>query len=148
MKCPYCFHDETKVVDKRETEDLDTTRRRRECLKCEKRFTTYERVESLDLVVIKKDGSREAFDREKIYHGILKACNKLPVTSEEVSSMADRIVQRVRNMEELEIKSNNIGRLVMKELLKINKVAYLRFASVCKEFDDPKHFEQELELIR
>ena len=145
MQCPFCKYIDTRVIDSRVTDT--EVRRRRECPKCDKRFTTYEKAE-LELTVIKKDGSREPFDREKIYNGILKACNKLPVTSEEVSSMADRIVQRVRNMDELEIKSSVIGRLVMKELLKVNKVAYLRFASVCKEFDDPKHFEQELELIR
>ena len=106
MKCPYCFHDETKVVDKRETEDLDTTRRRRECLKCEKRFTTYERVESLDLVVIKKDGRREAFDREKIKKGVIKACEKRPISYEQIDNFVDKLESELRKLKTKEIQKS------------------------------------------
>ena len=149
MKCPYCFHDETKVVDKRETEDLDTTRRRRECLKCEKRFTTYERVESLDLVVIKKDGRREAFDREKIKKGVIKACEKRPISYEQIDNFVDKLESDLRKLKTKEIQSNLIGEKIMNGLKRLDKIAYIRFASVYRSFADVTDFQKELkDLIK
>ena len=149
MKCPYCFHDETKVVDKRETEDLDTTRRRRECLKCEKRFTTYERVESLDLVVIKKDGRREAFDREKIKKGVIKACEKRPISYEQIDNFVDKLESELRKLKTKEIQSNLIGEKIMNGLKRLDKIAYIRFASVYRSFADVTDFQKELkDLIK
>ena len=149
MKCPHCFHDETKVVDKRETEDLDTTRRRRECLKCEKRFTTYERVESLDLVVIKKDGRREAFDREKIKKGVIKACEKRPISYEQIDNFVDKLESDLRKLKTKEIQSNLIGEKIMNGLKRLDKIAYIRFASVYRSFADVTDFQKELkELIK
>jgi len=149
MKCPHCFHDETKVVDKRETEDLDTTRRRRECLKCEKRFTTYERVESLDLVVIKKDGRREAFDREKIKKGVIKACEKRPISYEQIDNFVDKLESDLRKLKTKEIQSNLIGEKIMNGLKRLDKIAYIRFASVYRSFADVTDFQKELkDLIK
>lgn len=149
MKCPYCFHDETKVVDKRETEDLDVTRRRRECLKCEKRFTTYERVEGLDLIIIKKDGRRENFDREKLKKGIIKACEKRPVSYEQIDDFMDKLESELRKLKSKEIPSNIIGEKVIQGLKKLDKIAYIRFASVYRSFADVTDFQKELkELIK
>src|SRR3989344_9642646 len=149
MKCPYCFHDETKVVDKRETEDLDTTRRRRECLKCEKRFTTYERVESLDLIIIKKDGRRETFDREKLKRGIIKACEKRPVSYEQIETFVDKLEAELRKMKTKEVPSKIIGEKVASGLKKLDKIAYIRFASVYRSFADVTDFQKELkELVK
>ena len=148
MKCPYCFHDETKVVDKRETEDLDVTRRRRECLKCEKRFTTYERVEGLDLIIIKKDGRRENFDREKLKKGIIKACEKRPVSYEQIDDFMDKLESELRKLKSKEIPSKIIGEKVIQGLKKLDKIAYIRFASVYKEFEDLEKFEEELEKLQ
>ncbi len=146
MQCPYCSHEETKVVDKRETDSLEVTRRRRECLKCEKRFTTYERVE-IDLRVIKKDGRRESFSRDKVKNGILKACEKRPVTAEQIESAIDKIESALRGRPSDEIKSAVIGELVSKELKKLDKVAYIRFASVYKDFEDIESFAEEVEQL-
>ena len=149
MKCPYCFHEETKVVDKRETEDLDTTRRRRECLKCEKRFTTYERVESLDLIIIKKDGRRETFDREKLKRGIIKACEKRPVSYEQIETFVDKLEAELRKMKTKEVPSKIIGEKVASGLKKLDKIAYIRFASVYRSFADVTDFQKELkELVK
>lgn len=146
MQCPYCSHEETKVVDKRETDSLEVTRRRRECLKCEKRFTTYERVE-IDLRVIKKDGRREAFSRDKVKNGMIKACEKRPVTAEQIESAIDKIESALRGRSSDEIKSAVIGELVSKELKKLDKVAYIRFASVYKDFEDIESFAEEVEQL-
>ena len=149
MKCPYCFNDETKVVDKRETEDLDVTRRRRECLKCEKRFTTYERVEGLDLIIIKKDGRRENFDREKLKKGIIKACEKRPVSYEQIDDFMDKLESEIRKFKSKEIPSKIIGEKVIQGLKKLDKIAYIRFASVYRSFADVTDFQKELkELIK
>ena len=145
MECPFCSHLDTKVVDSRVSHI--EVRRRRECEKCEKRFTTYETA-SLELTVLKKNGGRERFVREKIRDGIARACSKRPITEEHIEAMTNTIEQKVRNLGREEIKSSVIGTLVMKELLKADKVAYLRFASVCKSFDDPKLFERELALLK
>ena len=148
MKCPYCGDTETKVVDKRETGEFEATRRRRECLKCEKRFTTYERVENLNLIVIKKSGEKEPFDKEKIRKGILKACEKRPVTLEQIDKMVDKIEGEIRKLKTTEIKSEQIGKKVISALKKLDKVAYLRFASVYRSFDDVKDFEKEIKEIK
>ena len=149
MKCPYCGSVKQKVVDKRESPDLSSTRRRRECLDCTKRFTTYERIEEVEIIVIKKDGSRLAFDRNKVLRGITRSCQKRPVTYEDIQKMVDRIEISVRKRDSVEIKSSQIGTLVMRELKKADKVSYIRFASVYKDFADLEEFEEEVtKLIR
>ena len=147
MKCPYCSNQGTKVVDKRETEDYVVTRRRRECLDCEKRFTTYERVETSNIVVVKKDGKREQFDREKVKKGIIRACEKRNVSMEEIDKVVQDLEQKLRNMESTEVKSKVIGEFIMKSLKKIDKVAYIRFASVYKDFEDIESFKQAIEKL-
>jgi transcriptional repressor NrdR len=148
MKCPYCGSPETKVVDKRETENLDVTRRRRECLGCSKRFTTYERIESVSIFVVKKDRRKELFDRNKLEKGITKACEKRPVSAEQIKSIASDIEQQLRAKESTEINSSTIGKMVMMKLKKIDKVAYIRFASVYKDFKDPEEFQEELKKLK
>ena len=146
MRCPFCVHEETRVLDKRENEDQSVTRRRRECLSCKKRFTTYERVE-VDLRIIKKDGRRESYSREKLRSGILKACEKRPVSLDVIDKSIDRIEVTLKGLNSSEVESRIIGNLVMKELKKLDKVAYIRFASVYKEFDDPQSFEKEVKIL-
>lgn len=147
MKCPFCGSEDTKVVDKRPTPDLKATRRRRECLSCKRRFTTYERVEEVDLIVIKKDGKREMFDRNKLKGGIMKACEKRPVTAEQIEKVIDQIENDLRKGPSTEVKSTVIGDLVMRKLKKIDKVAYIRFASVYREFTDIQSFHKELKRL-
>ena len=130
MRCPFCGNPETKVVDSREVNDGTMIRRRRECLRCKKRFTTYERIESINMIVIKKDGRRELFDKQKIINGLLKACEKRPVTYEQILRIADKIEAELMEKFFPEVKSKKIGELVMRELRKLDKVAYIRFASV------------------
>ena len=148
MKCPFCPSIETKVVDKRETEEQSITRRRRECLKCAKRFTTYERVEMSNILVIKKDGKREQFDREKVKKGIIKACEKRNVSMEDIDNIINDIEQKLRNLETTEVKSTLIGEFVMKRLKKMDKVAYIRFASVYKDFEDIENFKEAIEQLK
>jgi len=145
MRCPYCMHENTKVVDKRDTPDA--IRRRRECLKCGKRFTTYERIEMSGLIVVKKDGRRERFDRNKLKIGIIKACEKRPISNEMIDEMIDEIETELRNKGNTEVSSRSIGELVMKKLKKIDKIAYIRFASVYREFTDIESFQNELEKL-
>ena len=145
MICPYCFHEETKVVDSRESED--TTRRRRECLKCEKRFTTYEKVEGLDLFVIKKDGRREAFCMEKLKKGVLAACEKRPIQTEKIDVILHEIERDLRKKDTNDISAKEIGELVMKKLKALDKVAYIRFASVYKSFEDVDSFKDEIKKL-
>lgn len=142
VKCPFCSG-ETKVVDKRDGED--STRRRRECISCAKRFTTYERT-SVNLAVVKKDGRREAYSRDKLKAGILRACEKRPISLETIDVAVDRIEKAVRDTDE--VTSTEIGERVMNELRGIDKIAYIRFASVYREFDDPTAFEREVRLLR
>ena len=144
MKCPFCFHSDTKVVDKRETENIDVTRRRRECLKCKKRFTTYERVEDLGLVIVKKDGRRENFDIEKLKRGILKACEKRPISYEQIDEVTNRVEAELRKLKSKEVPSSVIGEKVVSKLKKLDKIAYIRFASVYRSFTDVTDFEKEL----
>lgn len=148
MRCPYCSSDKTRVVDSRDVGELEITRRRRECRKCKKRFTTYERVEAIDLVVIKKDGRREKFDRNKLLVGIQKACEKRPISQERIEKLVEEIERELRNMDSLEVESRVIGEMVMKKLKKLDKVAYIRFASVYREFADIESFERELRELR
>ncbi|HLC86346.1 MAG TPA: transcriptional regulator NrdR [Candidatus Nanoarchaeia archaeon] len=146
MKCPFCSYSETKVLDSRESEDL--TRRRRECLKCEKRFTTYERVESVQVYIIKKDGSREMFDREKLKKGVMKSCEKLPISLEKIENVINKIESRIRSLDSNEVSSKQVGEEVMKHLKSLDKVAYIRFASVYREFADIDDFKKEIHLLK
>lgn len=148
MKCPVCGYTESKVVDSRPTEEGVSIRRRRECLSCQKRFTTYETIETLPLLVIKKDKTREVFDKSKLLRGIMSACNKRPVTMEQLENIASEIEAEVQNSLTREISSSHIGVLVMDKLKAIDEVAYVRFASVYREFKDLDTFMRELELIR
>lgn len=148
MKCPYCSFKETKVIDKRDKEDQPVVRRRRECLKCKKRFTTYERVEDLTLVIIKKDNTREQFDRSKVEKGLLKACEKRPVSYDQVRKVTDEIEAELRKKKSTEISSKVVGDLIIKKLKKLDKVAYIRFASVYREFTDIKSFEEEVHKLK
>lgn len=147
MKCPFCGNLESSVLESRTTEDNLAVRRRRECLKCKKRFTTYERAEGTSLVVIKKDGRREPFDREKLKKGILRATEKRPVSIELIDNLVDEVEQELRQRDTAEIPSRTIGSLVTRRLKKIDKVAYIRFASVYKEFQEPEDFEKEVGKI-
>ncbi|MCD6495804.1 MAG: transcriptional repressor NrdR [Candidatus Aenigmarchaeota archaeon] len=148
MKCPYCLAGKTKVVDKRDIPELDTIRRRRECLSCGKRFTTYERIELTGFSVIKKDGKRESFDRDKLLAGVLRACEKRPIPREEIEQLVSAVEAELRNHEDREIPSADIGKLVMDKLKDLDKVAYIRFASVYREFTDLSSFEKELRKLR
>ncbi len=147
MKCPYCSSQELKVVDKRTPENSDSIRRRRECLSCQNRFTTFERVERGDLRVVKKDGRREQFDRQKLVVGLNKACEKRPVTAEQIDGVVDKIEGDLRKRGEQEIPSNVIGNTIMKHLKKLDKVAYIRFASVYKDFADLEDFGREVSKL-
>jgi len=148
MKCPFCGTQEDRVVDSRPTDEGDTIRRRRECAKCYKRFTTYEKVEILPLVVIKKDNSRENFDRDKLMRGILRACEKRPIAADEVHKLADEIETQLSNSLEREVNSQSIGELLMEKLKQLDQVAYVRFASVYRDFSDIETFLSEIHKIR
>ena len=147
MKCPYCGYKESKVVDSRPADESSSIRRRRECLKCEKRFTTYETVESLPMVVIKKDGSRQSFDRQKMLRGMIRACEKRPVTLAELERIADEIEQELQNSLERETSTEVIGEKVMEKLKAADEVAYVRFASVYRQFKDIDTFMAELNKL-
>ena len=147
MICPFCASEFTRVVDKREGESGKATRRRRECQKCARRFTTFERAETLDLLVIKKDGKREAFDRLKLRGGILKACEKRPVSASDIEKSIDEIEGELRKAGIAEITSKKIGDIVIKKIKKLDEVAYIRFASVYRQFADLGDFEKELQKL-
>ncbi|SDF06881.1 transcriptional regulator NrdR [Sporolituus thermophilus] len=147
MRCPYCGHSESKVIDSRATEEGTSIRRRRECLKCARRFTTYEIVEELPLMVIKKDGRRELFDRSKLINGLLRACEKRPVPFATVEGLVSQIEKDIRNSTEREIPTQRIGEMVMQHLREIDQVAYVRFASVYRQFTDLNNFMAELEAL-
>ncbi len=147
MKCPYCGEQDTKVVDSRHSEDGASIRRRRECMACQKRFTTYETVESLPIVVVKKDNSREAFDRDKLLRGMVRACEKRPVPMASLEAAVDEIEQIVQNSLEREVETKRIGELVMERLKPLDEVAYVRFASVYRQFKDINSFMHELTKI-
>ena len=147
MKCPYCGYQESKVVDSRHSDDGASIRRRRECLSCQKRFTTYETVESLPIVVVKKDNSRQAFDRNKILNGMVRACEKRPVSMADLEAATMEIEQIIQNSLEREVSTEKIGELVMERLKPLDEVSYVRFASVYRQFKDINSFMHELNKI-
>ena len=148
MKCPFCQHTDNKVLDSRLTPDSDSTRRRRECAKCTKRFTTYERAEMFDISVVKRDGRREPFSREKILKGVMRACEKRPVKREDVERIVVTVEAALRQSDKEEISSRKIGELVMQELAKLDDVAYVRFASVYKKFKDANQFVDAIKTLK
>ena len=147
MKCPFCGFNEDKVIDSRSSNEDKSVRRRRECEKCKRRFTTYEYIEEIPLMVIKKDGRREAFDRNKIISGILKACEKRPVSMEKVEAVVDKVEKELQKSFDKEVKAQEVGELVMEYLHKLDEVAYVRFASVYRQFKDINHFMKELKEL-
>ncbi|MBQ8541020.1 MAG: transcriptional repressor NrdR [Clostridia bacterium] len=147
MKCPFCDFTDSKVIDSRPTEEGSSIRRRRECINCGKRFTTYEKVESVPVMVIKKDQTREPFDRDKVLSGIIQACRKRPVSMEQMVSMVDNIEAEVQNLMDREITSTRIGEMVMAELKQTDDVAYVRFASVYRQFKDINTFLAEVNKL-
>ncbi len=147
MRCPFCENQDTKVIDSRPTEEGHAIRRRRECENCKKRFTTYEKVEEIPLVVIKKDGSREVFDRNKVLNGIIKACEKRPVSLDDIEMIVSDIERGLNNMMQKEIKSKVIGEVIMDHLIDLDEVAYVRFASVYRQFKDVNTFISEIEKL-
>ncbi|HEV8384891.1 MAG TPA: transcriptional regulator NrdR [Candidatus Acidoferrales bacterium] len=149
MKCPFCSHLDDKVVDSREGREGDLIRRRRECLKCRRRFTTYERIDEIPYMVVKKDGRRERFDRQKILQGLLKACEKRPVATPKLEALVEEVERFVQESPDRERSTTDIGNLMMTRLKKLDKVAYVRFASVYSDFKDVKEFMNELKgLLR
>ena len=147
MKCPYCGYEESKVIDSRPTDEGERIRRRRECLKCGKRFTTYEVIETVPIIVIKKDKSRESFDRNKLLNGLLRACEKRPVSIDTLERVVDEIEGSLQNSLDREVPSSLIGKYAMEKLKTIDEVAYVRFASVYREFKDISTFKEELDRM-
>ena len=147
MKCPFCSHENTRVIDSRPAEDNNSIRRRRVCDECGKRFTTYEKIETIPLIIIKKDNNRETYDRAKIEAGVLRACHKRPVSAQQITALVDEVETEVFNMEEREIPSQTVGELVMNKLKDLDAVAYVRFASVYREFKDVNTFMDELKKV-
>ena len=147
MKCPFCSHENTRVIDSRPAEDNNSIRRRRVCDECGKRFTTYENIETIPLIIIKKDNNREAYDRSKIEAGVLRACHKRPVSAQQITTLVDEVENEIFNREEREIPSGTIGELVMNKLKDLDAVAYVRFASVYREFKDVNTFMDELKSV-
>lgn len=144
MKCPYCGCEESKVIDSRSTEDSMAIRRRRECLKCSKRYTTYEKIEDIPILVIKKDLSREYFDKSKIINGLIKACQKRPVSRQQIENIAFEVEKKLSNDMVSEIKSDKIGEMIMEKLKSVDEVSYVRFASVYRQFKDINTFMDEI----
>ncbi len=147
MKCPYCGYKEDKVVDSRAGTENNSIRRRRECLKCQRRFTTYENIEDMALMVVKKDGQRQAFDRNKLISGILKSCEKRPVSANKIEHLVDDVARTLQRKHEKEVQSSRIGEMVMKKLHGLDEVAYVRFASVYREFKDVTEFMKEMKYV-
>ena len=147
MKCPFCSHENTRVIDSRPAEDNNSIRRRRVCDECGKRFTTYEKIETIPLIIIKKDNNREAYDRAKIEAGVLRVCHKRPVSAQQITTLVDEVENEIFNREEREIPSGTIGELVMNKLKDLDAVAYVRFASVYREFKDVNTFMDELKSV-
>ena len=148
MKCPYCTNPDTKVVDSRLTDSNDSVRRRRECEKCEKRFTTYERIDIKPIAIIKKDNTREPFDRNKLMSGLIRACIKRNISAETLDLLVDDIENEIHNLPGSEISSKDLGNLVLKRLRDLDKVAYIRFASVYKQFNSVRQFTNELTKLK
>ncbi len=147
MKCPYCGSKDTEVVETRDSEDLETIRRRRECSSCKKRFTTYERIENVNLIVIKKDGRREQFNRDKLKAGIIRSCEKTRVSIGDIEKIVTEVERDLRGEAGVEIESNRIGQMVAQRLKSLDKVAYIRFSSVFKRFVDVEDFEKEVKRL-
>ncbi len=147
MRCPFCGHLEDKVVDSRESKDGDSIRRRRECLDCARRFTSYERIDEIPYMVVKKDGRRETFERNKIMAGLLRACEKRPISAAQLESIVDDVEKAVQDTPDRELSTNDIGKIIMKRLKTLDKVAYVRFASVYLEFEDVSEFMTELKYL-
>lgn len=147
MKCPFCGFLEDKVVDSREAKDGDSIRRRRECLQCGRRFTSYERIDEIPYMVVKKDGRREIFDRNKIMAGLLRACEKRPISASQLEAIVDEVEKQVQDTSDRELSTNDIGKIIMKRLKELDKVAYVRFASVYLEFEDVSEFMNELKYL-
>ena len=147
MLCPFCGHKEDRVIDSRESKEAEVVRRRRQCLKCERRFTTYERIDEVPYMVIKKDGRREKFDRQKVLGGLLKACEKRPVSMSKLSEMVNKIESRVSDSPDREISTTEIGEFLMDGLRELDKIAYVRFASVYRDFQDEQAFFNELKSL-
>jgi transcriptional repressor NrdR len=147
MKCPFCGHVESKVIDSRESKKGISIRRRRECISCARRFTTYEKIEEIPYMIVKKDGTRQMFDRQKLLRGLLKACEKRPIPVNKLEEIVEEIESRLQERPEKEMKSSDIGALVMERLKDLDKVAYVRFASVYREFRDVMEFKHELETL-
>ncbi len=147
MRCPFCGHENIRVIDSRPAEENNSIRRRRVCDECGKRFTTYEKVETIPLIVIKKDNNRETYDREKIERGILRACHKRPISAEAINEVVDEVEKEIYELEEREIMSSVIGELIMNKLKDLDPVAYVRFASVYREFKDVNTFMDELKKV-
>ena len=147
MKCPFCGFANDKVVDSRESKEADSIRRRRECLKCGKRFTTYERIDEIPYMVVKKDGRREKFDRQKVLSGLLKACEKRPVPMAKLAEVVDTVEAHLADLADREITTTNIGELLMEKLRHLDKIAYVRFASVYRDFQDVEAFLNELKNL-
>lgn len=147
MKCPFCGHENTRVIDSRPAEDNNSIRRRRVCDECDKRFTTYEKIETIPLIIIKKDNNRETYDRSKIEAGVLRACHKRPISVNQINQLVDEVETEIFNKEEKEISSQVIGELVMNKLKDLEAVAYVRFASVYREFKDINTFMDELKKV-
>ncbi len=147
MKCPFCGHENTRVIDSRPAEDNNSIRRRRVCDECDKRFTTYEKIETIPLIIIKKDNNREAYDRSKIEAGVLRACHKRPISAAQITQLVDEVETDIFSREEKEVSSKIIGELVMNKLKDLEAVAYVRFASVYREFKDINTFMEELKKV-
>jgi transcriptional repressor NrdR len=147
MKCPFCDHSESKVIDSRESKNGFCIRRRRECLSCERRFTTYEKIEEIPYMVVKKDGKRQRFDSQKLLQGLLKACEKRPVPVSKLEEIVEEIETKLQDRPDKEINTSEIGQFVMERLKVLDKVAYVRFASVYREFKDVLEFKKELEVL-
>ena len=147
MRCPFCGHLEDKVVDSREAKDGDSIRRRRECLGCNRRFTSYERIDEIPYMVVKKDGKREPFDRHKILSGLLRACEKRPISAPQLESIVDSVEKHVQDSPDRECPTSELGKIIMKRLKELDKVAYVRFASVYLEFEDVSEFMNELKYL-
>jgi len=147
MKCPFCGHENTRVIDSRPAEENNSIRRRRVCDECDKRFTTYEKVETITLIIIKKDDNRETYDRSKIEAGVLRACHKRPISANQINRLVEEVETEIFNMEEKEISSQVVGEIVMNKLKNLEAVAYVRFASVYREFKDINTFMDELKKV-
>lgn len=147
MKCPFCAHQEDKVIDSRESKDGDAIRRRRQCIACERRFTTYEKIDEIPYMVVKKDGRREKFERQKILNGLLKACEKRPIPITKLAAIVDKVEARLADNSDRELTTTDVGEILMEELKSLDKIAYVRFASVYRDFQDEQAFLSELQTL-